>query len=255
MDEGQSASSQPKQAKGLSTPPADVKRNRNQVTLPKFDGKGSLQSFCNQMDNAADLGNWDDSYKAGQAYAQLQGGALAYVDGRPRKDRATYDQLVKTLKFKYEGRVERQRARDRLRSMRLGTKESLDELATRIKGLVTKAFPPERQEEEALAAMKTALPQDLGLIIVIQKYRTIDECVAHLSEIEALDEAHSLANGRSLLGVLLLPRRAVGRRIHRPFRPSRTFSGEFREAFCDNPYFPGALILSQRVSLIQCLYL
>ena len=39
--------------------------NRNPVHLPKFSGKESLQGFLNQIDNAAEMGNWPEAYKAG----------------------------------------------------------------------------------------------------------------------------------------------------------------------------------------------
>ena len=34
------------------------KQNQNQVQLPKFNGKGNLRSYLNQLDNAAVLGHW-----------------------------------------------------------------------------------------------------------------------------------------------------------------------------------------------------
>ena len=82
-------------------------QNQNQVKLPKFSGKGSLQSFINQLDNAALIGNWTKTSKARQYYAQLTDGALAYVDGRPPEDWTTFERLMDALREKYECKVKR----------------------------------------------------------------------------------------------------------------------------------------------------
>ena len=43
-------------------------------------------------------------------------------------------------------------------------------------------------EEEALVAIKRALPDTMAQTIVIQRYATVDECTQHLAELEALQE-------------------------------------------------------------------
>ena len=137
----------------------------------------------NQLDNAAVLGHWTQEYKAGQYYAQLTGGALAFIDSRPRADRQTFDRLLEVLQEKYEGKVEQQRARDGLRRCKQKEGETLDDLATRVKELARKAHvEPDRQEEEALAALKRALPDTMAQTIVIQRYATVDACTQHLAE-------------------------------------------------------------------------
>ena len=112
------------------------------------------------------LGDWTDAYKAGQTYTCLADGALQYIDSRLSDDRHSYDKLVQGLRDRYEGEVERQRARDRLRIFRSCRQESLDDLATRIKELPRKAYPPERREEEGVAALKVAFPLNLARTIV-----------------------------------------------------------------------------------------
>ena len=58
-----------------------------------------------------------------------------------------------------------------------------------MKELARKAHvEPDRQEEEALAALKRALPDTMAQTIVIQRYATVDECTQHLAELEALQE-------------------------------------------------------------------
>ena len=81
------------------------KQNQNQVQLPKFNGTGNLRSYLNQLDNAAMLGHWTPEYKAGQCYAQLTEGALAFINSRPSADRQTFDRLSEVLQEKYEGKV------------------------------------------------------------------------------------------------------------------------------------------------------
>ena len=165
------------------------KQNQNQVQLPKYNGTGNLRSFLNQLDNAAVLGHWTPEYKAGQCYAQLTEGALAFIDSRPSADRQTFDRLSEVLQEKYEGKVERQRAREGLRHCKQHEGETVDDLATRVKELARKAHgEPDRQEEEALAALKRALPDTMAQTIVIQWYATVDECTQHLAELEALQE-------------------------------------------------------------------
>ena len=51
---------------------------------------------------------------------------------------------------------------------------------------------PDRQEKEALAALKRALPDTMAQTIVIQRYATMDECTQHLAELEALQEEKNL---------------------------------------------------------------
>ena len=76
------------------------------------------------------LGHWTPEYKAGQCYAQLAGGVLAFIDSRPSSDRQSFDRLAEVLQEKYEGKVERQRAREGLRRCRQQEGETIDDLAT-----------------------------------------------------------------------------------------------------------------------------
>ena len=114
-------------------------------------------------------------YYASQCYAQLTGGALAFIDSRPSVDRQTFDRLAEVLQEKYEGKVERQRAREGLRRCKQREGETVDDLAIRVKEQARKAHvEPDRQEEEALAALKRALPDTMAQTIVIQRYATVD---------------------------------------------------------------------------------
>ena len=158
---------------------APPKVNKNQVKLPRFSGKESLQSFLNQIDNAARLGAWDAEYKAGQLYAQLTGGALEHVDSLPIEDRMNYERLCAVLKDHYEGDLERDRSKEALRMCRRKRNETIDELGRRIKELTRKAHPADRREEEGVAAMKNAVSDKLSEQIVLQGYKTVDQCVEH----------------------------------------------------------------------------
>ena len=65
----------------------------------------------------------------------------------------------------------------------------MDDLATRTKELAREVHvEPDRQKEEALAALKQALLDTMAQTIVIQRYATMDECTQHLAEVEALQE-------------------------------------------------------------------
>ena len=81
------------------------------------------------------LGHWTPEYKAGQCYAQLTRGALAFIDSRPSADRQTFDRLAEVLQEKYEGKVEQQRAREGLRHCKQREGETVEDLATRVKEL------------------------------------------------------------------------------------------------------------------------
>ena len=97
------------------------------------------------------LGHWTPEYKAGQCYAQLAGGALAFIDSRPSTDRQSFNRLAEVLEDKYEGKVEWQQAREGLCRCRQQEGETIDDLATRVKELARKAHvEPDRQEEELL---------------------------------------------------------------------------------------------------------
>ena len=73
-------------------------------------------------------------------------------------------------------------AREGLRHCKQQKGETVDDLATRVKELARKAHgEPDRQEEEALAALKRALPDTMAQTIVIQRYATVDECTQHLA--------------------------------------------------------------------------
>ena len=67
--------------------------------------------------------------------------------------------------------------------------ESLNELGIHVKEMARKASPPDSQEEEALSDLKMALPMDLERTVVIQRYGTINKCIQHLQQFEALKEA------------------------------------------------------------------
>ena len=173
--------------------------NRNPVHLPKFSGKESLQGFLNQIENAAEMGNWPEAYKAGQVYAQLTGPALAYIDGQPQEHRRDFTRLCGMLRARYEGDLERQRCREALRVCRRRRQETLEELASRIKELARKAYPPDQREEESILALKAAVSDRQAEALIMGRFQTLEQCVHHLSQLEAHTERTRDA-GRGRIG-------------------------------------------------------
>ena len=78
-----------------SGPPNTTPKNRNPgVALPKYTGKETLQDFLLQVENAANLGEWDETYKAGRLYGQLAGSALRVANALSGEQRRSYPALV-----------------------------------------------------------------------------------------------------------------------------------------------------------------
>ncbi len=172
---------------------APAKANKNQVKLPEFAGKPgeSLQSFINKVENGARLGAWTPEYKMGQLYAQITGGALQYIDALPELERASYESLCAALRRRYEGELEREKSKEALRAVRRGRSEALEDLGRRITELTRKAYPQERREEEGVCAMRQAVNDKMADQIVVQGYRTVDQCVIALSKLECHQEQRS----------------------------------------------------------------
>ena len=170
-----------------------AKVNKNQVKLPEFAGKPgeSLQSFLNKVENGARLGAWTTEYKMGQLYAQITGGALQYIDALPEVERETFEGLCAALRRRYEGELEREKSKEALRAVRRGRNEALEDLGRRITELTRKAYPPERREEEGVCAMRQAVNDRMADQIVIQGYKTVDQCVTALSKLECIQEQRS----------------------------------------------------------------
>lgn len=124
----------------------------------------------------------------GQLYAQITGGALQYIDALPETERETYESLCEALRRRYEGELEREKWKEALRAVRRGRSEALEDLGRRITELTRKAYPPERREEEGVCAMRQAVSDKMADQIVVQAYKTVDQCVIALSKLECHQE-------------------------------------------------------------------
>ena len=172
-------------------PPAQPqKRNRNPgVTLMKYSGKESLQDFLLQIENAARIGDWDQTHKGGRLYGQLIGSALRVANALPDRQRNDFEVLKRSLQDRFEGDLERDRCREALRACKRRRNESLMELSHRIMELARKAYPPGQRDEEGVVAFRNALPEDLGRTLVTDRPNTVDEAVDRIASLEVYLES------------------------------------------------------------------
>ena len=115
-----------------------------------------------------------------------------------REDRRDWRAIETLLKAKYEGAVAQMKAKDSLKMLRRGPKETLDELVRRIKGLTKRAFPSEskRQEEEGIDALKGCASSDIFLHLATKSYTTLDACADDLAKLETHHLSHARTAGR-----------------------------------------------------------
>ena len=166
-------------------PSNNTPRNRNPgVVLPKYTGKETLQDFLLQVENAANLGEWDETYKAGRLYGQLAGSALRVANALSGEQRRSYPALVKVLQDRFEGEIERERCKEALRTCRRKKGESLMELGHRITELARKAYSENQRDEEGVVAFRGAISEELGKVLVTDRPRTVDDAVDKVASLE-----------------------------------------------------------------------
>ena len=183
----------------IYTPPAPIPREttRGVIKLPKFAGKQPLDSFLNQVENAASMGNWDDTYTARQLYASLEGAAQQFVDGMPAQDRSNLRTLIDALRNRFDSEVEKGKARDALRYIKRRKGETIEDLCQRIKDLTKKAHAESAREEEGLVALRTAVSEELGKLIITSNFTSMDKAMTELSRLDNWNQTQVLNKGRA----------------------------------------------------------
>merc|ERR1711893_228967 len=117
----------------------------------------------------------------------LDGRAFKFVEGLPREKTESLPALLEALYARYLGPGAQKDAREELRVMKRRPQEKPDDYGQRIQELARIAFPGnmEQQEEEGVVAFRDGIKDDrMAEGIVLQQYKTVQECVDALANVE-----------------------------------------------------------------------
>merc|ERR1711893_100962 len=118
----------------------------------------------------------------------LDGRAFKFVEGLPKEKTESLPALVEALYARYLGPGTQKDAREKLRIIRRRSQEKPEDYGQRIQELARIAFPRnmQQQEEESVVAFRDGLKDDRGMAegIVLQQYKTMQECVDTLANLE-----------------------------------------------------------------------
>merc|ERR1711893_329176 len=117
----------------------------------------------------------------------LDGRAFKFVEGLPKEKTESLPALVEALYARYLGPGTQKDAREELRIIRRRSQEKPEDYGQRIQELARVAFPGnmQQQKEEGVAAFRDGIKDDrMAEGIVLQQYKTVQECVNALANVE-----------------------------------------------------------------------
>jgi len=158
--------------------------------LPNYDGKTNLEVFLQQIDVASKLGNWSESYKAGQLVLLLRGSAALVLRGMTPQELSSCSKINFKLRQRFADFQGGETSRLRFHSSSQERKELICEFVQRLESLSLKAYP-DIDEELRSSMVKTQfmaglLDNDLKLrLITSENSLGLSETVARA---ESLNE-------------------------------------------------------------------
>ena len=138
--------------------PSDEERNARQVAysnsfgsrgsgdnrlpkLPNYNGKGPWKPFWIQFELLSRRHGWDSDEQCERLICNLRDGAMEFVSQLPTEIRKDLHELVSALKRRFGDHVLPETRRATLQNIKRNTEETIDEYASRVTDLVTKAYP------------------------------------------------------------------------------------------------------------------
>jgi len=157
------------------------------LTLEKFDGTTPLSIFLNQLDTCAQYNVWNEEDKASHLRVNLKGNAAYIIDDENLKG-ASYNKLLKRLKYRFGTEGQSLLYRSQLRTRRRGKDQTLQTLyhdKNRMAGL---AYPGKSSIHRELAAIDAFIDalNDSNLRMRVQ-----DKEPKNLNHIALLAEANT----------------------------------------------------------------
>ena len=163
------------------------------ISLPKFNGEGSLNRFVEDFAIYASLQGWDDAEKRTIVPLCLTGIARDAYDALPVGHRETFDDVVSGLRksFGVPSALEKHLA---LQKLSYDPNESLDNFIIQFKKQIAGAFPGQALDGILLNYFLTALPADYRSAVIATGITSFEDAVG---KVRNLKSAATAAGGDS----------------------------------------------------------
>ena len=155
------------------------------LSLPRFDGDGSLRRFLDDYDRYARIQGWEEDRKLDVLPLTLSGIARDAFDGLPATQTSSYSGAVEGLRsaFTKASVTDHHLA---LRNMRYSAEEPLDAFVIRFKKLMKLAFPDQKDLSPLLFSHFIAtLPQEYNAAIIADGVSSFDAAVTKVRNIQS----------------------------------------------------------------------
>ena len=179
--------------------PLQEENIRPVVHPDKFDCGIGWQDYLTHFELCADLNRWSEEQKAIYLAVSLRGAAQELLCNLTSEDRRSYTVLVRNLAARFGSESQTELFRTQLKSRMRLPRETLSELAQRIKWLVARAYP------QAVTLLREMLAMDhfidalhdseSRLRLNQNKPRNLDEAVCMAIELEEFQKAEAEQTG------------------------------------------------------------
>ena len=175
-----------------------------QPTLPTFNGKfGEWDAFWLQFQLLSDRYGWTGRKLADQLLLSLRDEALMFIASLPSSHRQTPVQLTRALQERFSHTAPTEAYRADLSNIQKNSTENLQEYASRVQALMTKAYPDVSNtttyEELLIHHFMRGLPdQDFAYEVRVKQPKTLTEAVNYIQWHEYCTDATRRASLRHL---------------------------------------------------------
>ena len=111
------------------------------LRIPTYDGKQDFESFWVQFKFISNQFHWDEEKTLMHLVSSLRDAALTYVSRLPIRSQCDLTEMVACLKRRFGDNVLPETHRASLENMKKDSRESLPEYATRVREIMSKAYP------------------------------------------------------------------------------------------------------------------
>ena len=111
------------------------------LRIPTYDGKQDFESFWVQFKFISNQFHWDEEKTLMHLVSSLRDAALTYVSRLPIRSQCDQTEMVASLKRRFGDNVLPETHRASLENMKKDSRESLPEYATRVREIMSKAYP------------------------------------------------------------------------------------------------------------------
>ena len=174
---------------GGSRGDGDRGASRPLITLEPFSGTGTFSEWIEHFEAVAAINKWDDEAKLLWLRVRLVGGAQTAYGRLPAEAKASYGDLKKALKGRFEPEVLKERHLAQFQTRKKTKAEGWAEFADAVKLLTDKAYPELEDKARECLALNHYLSQidspQLAFSVRQRQPKTVVEAVSATLEMES----------------------------------------------------------------------